>query len=209
VLQYDGGQVTVVDHYVSAKNVDFIKFDGAAFAGYGLGTGDYALSTDDSGNRDAAAGVNTLLAGDSAANTLNGNSGGDLLFGAGGNDSLKGGGGRDLLVGGAGNDTVVFAATSDSGATVATADVIADFFANNGSGDRIDLSALPALYYGGEDHNVVADSLTWYEDTSDAANPRTVVQMDFTGDETADMMIVLHGTGLGLREADFILGVFV
>jgi Ca2+-binding RTX toxin-like protein len=99
-------QVTVTDHFDAAgEAVDLINFNGSTFEGYVL-TGDYALSTDDTGDRTAAAGVNTALIGTTGGDTLVGNTGLDLLFGHDGNDTLSGGLGEDLLVGGAGSDTL-------------------------------------------------------------------------------------------------------
>ena len=126
VLQFNGQQVTVTDHFDNGNEaVEAINLDGATYEGY-VFDGDYALSTDDSGDRTAAAGVNTLLAGSageptpswatlvttcSSATTanddLNGGAGDDLLVGGGGNDTLDGGLGADVMVGGVGNDTYV------------------------------------------------------------------------------------------------------
>ncbi len=49
---------------------------------------------------------NTLIEGDSDANTLLGYFGADTLRGGGGNDTILGGGGNDSIEGGAGNDTI-------------------------------------------------------------------------------------------------------
>ena len=97
--------ITVVDHFDQAtEGVEFVNFNGAAFNGYLL-EGDYAISTDDTGTRNAAVPLqNTLLAGTTAEDTLVGNTGNDLLFGHSDDDNLQGGAGDDLLVGGAGND---------------------------------------------------------------------------------------------------------
>jgi Ca2+-binding RTX toxin-like protein len=104
VLQFSGQQVTVTDHFdATGEAVEFVNFNGGSFEGYAL-TGDYALSTDDNGDRIALAGVNTLLAGTTAGDDLVGNTGNDLLFGHTGNDDLEGGAGDDLLVGGTGSD---------------------------------------------------------------------------------------------------------
>ncbi len=106
VIQFNGQQASVTDHFDTAgEAVEFINFNGSTFEGYVL-TGDYALSTDDNGERTAAVGINTALAGTTANDTLTGNTGFDLLFGHEGNDTLNGGLGEDLLVGGAGNDTL-------------------------------------------------------------------------------------------------------
>ncbi|TXR46370.1 peroxidase family protein [Phyllobacterium endophyticum] len=104
VVRFNGQEVTVNDHYDAAgEAVEFINFNGSTFQDYVL-TGDYALSTDDGGDRTAAAGINTALAGTAGNDTLIGNSGFDLLFGNDGADDMQGGLGEDLLIGGAGND---------------------------------------------------------------------------------------------------------
>ena len=75
--------------------------------------------------------------------TMNGGPGDDMLYGGAGADTLNGGVGDDDLTGGTGDDTFVF--TQDG----LGSDVILDFAAgvvgsdkaNNGTGDKIDLSA--------------------------------------------------------------------
>jgi Ca2+-binding RTX toxin-like protein len=101
--------VTVTSNFQTSLQswMERIGFDNGSYQGYALGSGFYSISTDDIGPRDATAGVNTVLTGDSLANTLNGNSGRDLLFGYDGDDTLNGAGEDDLLVGGAGTDRLV------------------------------------------------------------------------------------------------------
>jgi VCBS repeat-containing protein len=105
VIDYNGQQINVIsefsgDNHFIVETLTF--FGGATYAGFDLGSGIYTLGT----GTTAAAGVNTILSGDGAANTLTGNTGQDLLFGNGGNDNLSGGGGNDLLSGGVGDDTL-------------------------------------------------------------------------------------------------------
>lgn len=108
------------------------------------------------------------------------------------------------MQGGLGDDTFVFADTSEGGATAVTADVITDFTAGS---DVIDLSGINvpgtggSFLFGGQNSNVVANSVTWFENI----DGDTIVQLDNTGDTTADMMITLKGTGLGLTTGDFLL----
>ncbi|HEU4708397.1 MAG TPA: tandem-95 repeat protein, partial [Methylophilaceae bacterium] len=105
-ITYNGQQITVTNHF-AGSNIETLTFSGgASYGAYSLGSGAYTLSTDDTDPRTSSAGVNTILAGSSAADTLTGNSGNDLLFGGAGNDTLSGGSGSDLLVGGAGNDSM-------------------------------------------------------------------------------------------------------
>ena len=130
--------------------------------------------------------------------TINGGAGNDILFG---------GAGLDTMTGGTGANTFSFSATSNS--TLALSDVISDF----GLGTNIiNLSAIDAntgvggnqafLFVAVATPSTVANSVTWSEDI---VNNITILHIDNTGDITADMQIVLQGTGLGLTAADFIL----
>ncbi|RYZ15249.1 MAG: heme peroxidase [Alphaproteobacteria bacterium] len=113
-IAFNGTQITVTDHFDQAgEAVEAINLDGASYQGYAF-DGDYALSTDDNGDRTAAGGVNTLIAGTTGADDLIGGTGGDLLFGHDGNDTLVGDAGDDLLVGGGGNDELDGGAGADT-----------------------------------------------------------------------------------------------
>jgi hypothetical protein len=101
---------------------------------------------------------------------------------------------------------LVFAALTDSAPSAR--DLITDF--EPGS-DIIDLSAIDAnsstkgnqaFFYGGQNTNAVAHSVTWFEDP---VNGNTIVQVDINGNTTADLQIVLRGTDLNLQVTDFIL----
>jgi Ca2+-binding RTX toxin-like protein len=120
VMNVNGEIITVVNHFGPgiAGSVELINFDDATFAGYALGTGDYAISSSDpdgtgtpSARTVTGTAGNDLIAGENGANRIIGGTGNDLLFGAGGNDTLTGGGGDDLIVGGTGTDTAVFSGT--------------------------------------------------------------------------------------------------
>ena len=218
VIAYNGQQITVSNHFGIGQVENLVFSGSASYAGYNLGSASYTLSTGPT----ASPGVNTILSGDTSNNTLAGNtgnyllfgndnsdslignSGNDLLVGGSGNDTLNGGAGRDWMQGGSGADTFVFAATADSGGAAGTADIITDF---TQADDKIDLSAINAPFnsdvfsFGGQNANVVANSVTWFEDL----NGNTIVQLDNTNDAAADMMVVVKGTGLGLTQADFLL----
>ena len=135
VISFNGQTVTVTDHFDTAgEGVEFVNFNGGSFNGY-LFDGDYAISTDDNGDRTAAALVNTVLSGTTAGDDLVGNTGNDLLFGHTGNDDLFGDAGDDLLVGGAGSDvldggldadTMVGGADSDTYVVDDVADVVVE-----------------------------------------------------------------------------------
>ena len=156
---------------------------------------------------------NDALTGSTAANilmglagndTLNGGAGADTLIGGAGNDTLVGGSGADILTGGLDADRFVFSALADS--APGTPDLITDFVHGT---DIIDLSAIDAntslsgdqaFAFGGQNANVVARSVTWFENGGN-----TIIQADVNGNTTADFMITLTGTNLNLSASDFIL----
>jgi Ca2+-binding RTX toxin-like protein len=149
-----------------------------------------------------------VLTGDASANTINGLGGNDRIDGGAGNDTINGGAGndtiigglgRDTLTGGAGNDTFVFRSTGDSGTSNSTRDVITDFVTGQ---DKIDLSAIDAnsrtsandgFTFLAENDAIftkTAGELAWH---TDAANNRTIVQIDVNGDGKSDLDIALTG----------------
>ncbi|HZV61590.1 MAG TPA: tandem-95 repeat protein [Methylophilaceae bacterium] len=151
LITYNDQQISVTNHFNGTADIETITFwGGASYGAYDLGSNPYTLSIDDTGARTAAAGVNTILAGSTNADTLTGNTGNDLLFGGAGNDTLSGGNGADLLVGGAGDDSLsggvgadVFKwELADKGTTGSPAsDTISDFDTVAGS-DKLDLRDL-------------------------------------------------------------------
>ena len=107
VIQFNGQQVKVDDHFIGNDNVGGLRFDGgASYDGYSLGSDLYFLSNDGGSSRNGTSG-NDVLSGDGYPNTLSGGAGNDLLFGNAGSDTLDGGSGNDLLVGGTGNDILI------------------------------------------------------------------------------------------------------
>jgi VCBS repeat-containing protein len=158
---------------------------------------------------DTTSGGNLLYGGD-GNDSLSGGLGNDDLYGGKGNDTLLGEDGDDILVGGAGKDTLTggagadifkFNATSDSQPGLTLADVITDF---QKGADKIDLSAIDAKTQSGnagdqaftfvatENANTVANSITWSHDHTAGAE-KTIINIDNTGDTTADMTIILNG----------------
>jgi len=125
------------------------------------------------GAQAGGAGSDTLsgfenLTGSQFDDILSGTSGANTIVGGAGNDKITGGGGSDILVGGAGTDTFIFKAAADSAPSLS--DLIGDFLAGT---DKIDLSVIDsntavsgnqAFLYGGENQNVVANSVTWFTD---------------------------------------------
>ena len=150
-----------------------------------------------------SSGANVLI-GLSGNDTLNGGGGGDTLIGGAGNDTLVGGSGADILTGGLDADRFVFGALADS--APGTPDHVTDFV--HGA-DILDFSAIDAntssngnqaFAFGGQNANVVAHSVTWFE-----SGGNTMIQADVNGNTTADFVIILMGTDHHLTASDFIL----
>jgi Ca2+-binding RTX toxin-like protein len=129
-----------------------------------------------------------------------------VLSGLAGNDTLNGGGGADTLNGGAGIDKFLFTATADS--SPSAPDLIIDFV--HGA-DIIDFSAIDAnissnasgnqaFSFGGQNSNVAANSVTWFE-----SSVNTIVQADVDANTTAELTVVLTGINHNLTASDFIL----
>jgi Ca2+-binding RTX toxin-like protein len=144
------------------------------------------------------------LTGSAYNDTLTGTSGANTIIGGAGDDTITGKGGADILTGGQGADSFVFTALADSAPSAK--DLITDFVDGL---DKIDLSAIDAntstsgnqaFSYGGQNSNVVAHGVTWYE-----SNGNTIVQADVNGNSAADFVVVLSGVNLNLHATDFIL----
>jgi Ca2+-binding RTX toxin-like protein len=131
-----------------------------------------------------------------------GNALANILTGGDGNDTLSGGGGKDRVQGGAGNDTFVLAATADS--VIRASDTITDFVPG---ADLIDLAAIAGVdFFQGPigDGTIAANSIGWRES---GGNTIVYVNKTAAGEAvgSAQMAIVLTGTGLGLSDSDFLL----
>jgi Ca2+-binding RTX toxin-like protein len=146
------------------------------------------------------------LTGSAFGDVLTGSSGANVLSGLAGNDTLNGGDGADTLTGGAGLDKFLFTATADS--SPSAPDLITDFAHGV---DIIDFSAIDAntssnaggdqaFSFGGQNSNVVANSVTWNESSGN-----TIVQADVDANTTAEFTIVLTGVNHNLPASDFIL----
>ncbi|WNV09235.1 VCBS domain-containing protein [Tardiphaga sp. 709] len=167
VIQYNGQQVTVMNHFdggsSGANSIESIAFDGGSVYGYDLGTSSYAISNADPSNAggartidlSASSAQNFIAGEDGAANVITGGGAKDLIFGGSQNDTLSGGAGNDLIQGGAGDDILMGGLGNDvlrggSGADTfkfgaghigaANLDSILDF--SNAEGDKIDISGL-------------------------------------------------------------------
>ncbi|WP_441241213.1 T1SS-143 repeat domain-containing protein [Tardiphaga sp. 768_D3_N2_1] len=231
VIQYNGQQVTVVNHFdggaSGANSVESIAFDGGSVYGYDLGTASYAISNLDPNNAGgartvdlSATSVNNFIAGeDGTSNVITGGSAKDLIFGGSQNDTLSGGAGNDLIQGGAGDDILMGGLGNDvlrggSGADTfkfgaghigaANLDSILDF--SNAEGDKIDISGLLDSIAG-----VQADgsNINSYVHLAQSGN-NVVVQVDTTG--TGNFSGTSHDVatlvGYGTSNADIVNMVF-
>lgn len=149
---------------------------------------------------------NDVLLGETGADVLIGGAGDDFLFGSAGIDVLRGMTGYDVMVGGGGADTFDFNAVSESTTTTAGADAIADF---QQGFDKIDFSDIDADSSAGGNQSFVfigTDAFTapgQIRYTSGSAS--TVVQINVTGTNGAEMTLIVKPAGLILTAADFIL----
>jgi VCBS repeat-containing protein len=174
VIQFNGQQVTVDDHFVGDDNVGGLLFDGgASYDGYSLDSDLYFLSNDGGSNRNGTTG-NDILSGDGNANNISGGDGNDLLFGNAGNDTLNGGSGNDLLVGGAGNDFMTGGPGNDT------------FVFAQGSGHDTVADFTP-----GQDHI----SLDYHAFNSDGPNNFTSWLSSHTTIHGSDLLIDLNADG--------------
>lgn len=204
-VSYNGQQINVINQFGGGR-VENLQFaNGGSFSGYSLSASAYELEDDTNGDSN-----NEIIISSAANQTLQGSAGNDVLFGSGGNDTLIGGAGRDLMLGGSGADTFDFNATSESANAATLADIIGDFDpasdeidlgsidANTGSGGNQDFSALGGFSQNG---SVVQNGVTWFQSGAD-----TVVQLDNTGDTSADMMFVLTGVNASTLTASNFTG---
>jgi hypothetical protein len=105
-----------------------------------------------------------------------------------------------------GLDKFLFTASADS--SPSAPDLITDFVHGV---DIIDFSAIDAntssnatgnqaFSFAGQNSNVVANSVTWYESSGN-----TIVQADVDANTTAEFTVVLTGVNHNLTASDFIL----
>jgi Ca2+-binding RTX toxin-like protein len=201
VIQFDGQQVTVDDHFMAEENVGGLRFDGGAhYDGYSLGSDLYFLSNDGGSSRVGNSG-NDILSGDRFANNLSGGDGNDLLFGNAGNDTLNGGAGNDLLVGGTGNDLLTGGANPDTFvfASGSGHDTVSDFVPGQ---DHISLD------YAAFDANDPGSFTAWLRDHASSLNDDSDVLIDLNVDGAHPNVdtILLKNVALGnLHTSDFIV----
>lgn len=145
---------------------------------------------------------NVTLTGTADVN-VRGNSLGNVIVGNTGNNLLTGMTGADTMTGGGGTDTFSFRDIADS--AVGSLDIITDFV-GLGAGDRLDVSVIDANTGIGGDQ-----AFTWLGAAASTAagqarfyqsGGNTFVEFD---NGTAELVVRLNGTGLGLTAADFVL----
>lgn len=147
---------------------------------------------------------NDRISGGGGRDVLLGGKGADTLNGGAGDDFLVGGAGADLLTGGTGRDRFTFLALADSTFAVTGQDAISDFIPGV---DQIDVSRIDAIAGGDNDtfSFIGAAPFTTLGQLRYAISEgRTFVEVNATGDTTADLRIKLTGT-LALDADDFIL----
>lgn len=165
--------------------------------------GDHLSGLDGKDKIYGAAGNDTLLGGGAndrlwggyGRDTLKGGAGKDTLKGGGGADTLVGGAGADKLFGGAGADVFVFASIAQS--NVANYDTVKDFEAGV---DFIDLSEVASgfTFIDGAAFGGAVEIRAFMNNSS------LIIEVDVTGDGSADMKILLQGAAT-LDAGDLIL----
>jgi Ca2+-binding RTX toxin-like protein len=152
----------------------------------------FTLQTEDAAGN-VGPGVGELLLGTQNVTTLTGTSGDDLIYAGPGVHTVAGDGGHD---------TFVYRETSDAPTPflwffgMGSYDTITDF---NPAADRIDLSALGHLTYGGETMSISANHVDWY-----VSGGNTYVIANVGGGMLANMTIKLDGVHT-LTSSDFVL----
>jgi VCBS repeat-containing protein len=123
--------------------------------------------------------------GSSGKDTIYGTDKAEVIRAGSGDDIVVGGGGADMQTGGRGKDTFAFKAASDS--ETSKFDTITDFKASEG--DKIDLSALGQITWGGQKALGGGAASAWYTTSGSTAS----LWVDTNGDGSADMRIDLKG----------------
>jgi Ca2+-binding RTX toxin-like protein len=148
-----------------------------------------------------------VLYGGLGNDTISGGANNDSVFGEAGNDTITGGAGTDILVGGDGSDTLTGNGGADTFRYLSVSnggDTVTDF--SRTQLDKIDLAQIDSgngtdgvFAWGGTTPAVHG---VWYQQVGG----NTLLRCDTDGNTgTAEMLITLTGTGLGLTASDFIL----
>jgi VCBS repeat-containing protein len=194
VVQFNGQQVTVDDHFIGDDNVGGLQFDGgASYDGYQLGSDLYFLSNDGGSSRNGTSG-NDILSGDGNINSLSGGDGNDLLFGNAGDDTLNGGSGNDLLVGGTGNDFMTGGSGNDT------------FVFAKGSGHDTVADFAPGQDHISLDYHAFGlnDFTTWLNDHAAISGNDVLIDLNVDGHSPGVDTILLKNVA-SLHASDFIV----
>ncbi len=150
-------------------------------------------------------GADTVTVTDGSAASISGGAGSDALTGGTAGEQIQGGGGADTLTGGSGNDKFYYTAVSESAA--GGGDVITDFDAGTSSTatDKLILDGLKSgtfTFVGAHSNSFSGggNSSARFNDTT------KVLEVDTTGDGSADMEITLTGVSLSnIDSTDFLI----
>jgi VCBS repeat-containing protein len=135
--------------------------------------------------------------GSSGTDTITGTHLGETIKAGSGDDLVIGGGGADVQTGGRGKDTFAYTAAGDSANAAGRFDTITDFKASEG--DRIDLSALGQITWGGQKAVGGGTASAWYTVSGSTAS----LFIDTDGNGSADMRIDLKGV-TSIAQSDLI-----
>ena len=147
------------------------------------------------GSRDTlsgGAGDDTLI-GYAGSDSLDGGAGNDLLYGGSGADLLRGGLGDDTLDGGAGVDQLMGGDGKDTFRFASVGDILTDSIGDFGDGDRIDLSALNAVYIGSAQFSGTPGASSPVQVRSVVAGGMTRVEIASSGYPYANSYFTLVG----------------
>ncbi|MCW2244171.1 poly(beta-D-mannuronate) C5 epimerase [Azospirillum canadense] len=137
---------------------------------------------------------NDSLTGSAGRDTISGGAGNDLLLGMNGNDSLSGGTGDDTLDGGAGGDSLTGGAGNDTFRFSSLDDIAEDIITDFAAGDRIDLSALNAVFIGSDRFTGTYANHGPAQVMVSTSNATTYLWIDSNGDGLSDHIITLAGS---------------
>jgi hypothetical protein len=151
----------------------------------------YTLQTADAAGNGAML-PGSVIVGSTAADMLMGNAADNVIYGGAGVDTLTGGGGADTFVWSSASEAPMQVLRNKS----LNVETITDF----GAGDKLDLSALGHLSYGGQTQSMKPLTADWY-----VSNGNTFVIADVDGDGKTDFIVKLLGVHT-LTADDFVLG---
>ncbi len=164
-------------------------------------TGADSLLGDSANDSIKGGGGNDTITALRGADSLDGEQGNDLLLGGDGNDILSGGLGNDTLEGGTGSDSYDLGAGDDVIRLAAPGFSSAGLSVHNfGQGDRIDLSALPAMTWLDLDAPGPNGAFPAFSFGASLESDRLVLRVNADGDFTANLQVTLQGFAGALEE---------